>query len=212
MILVQDIHQVIARREVDFETAYRETAPRLNTDDASFLWLAWAPHGGGEGYEAVTLASFGDPDALARHQERMRYGDLGEWWASVEAMRYTLHSSTHVLESDAPTLSEGDHEPTLYRLDQLTVSVPLAQAREEVAHGLRDRQDDGILDVMAWWTPLLGDLDRPVVTVLNRIRSDEAFLEAFADPTQPWEGGVDGEFVVRRDTRLLRTARWSPWS
>jgi len=93
MILVQDIHQVIARREVDFETAYRETAPRLNTDDASFLWFAWAPHGGGEGYEAVTLASFGDPDALARHQERMRYGDLGEWWASVEAMRYTLHSS-----------------------------------------------------------------------------------------------------------------------
>jgi hypothetical protein len=36
--------------------------------------------------------------------------------------------------------------------------------------------------------------------------------EAFADPTKLWEGSVDGDFVVRRDTRLLRTARWSPWS
>jgi hypothetical protein len=212
VILVQDIHQVIARREIDFETAYRETAPRLDADDASFLWFAWAPHGGGEGYEAVTLTSFADEDALERYQERMRYGDLGEWWASVEAMRYALHSSTHVLEWDAVTVNEGDHEPALYRLDQLSVSVPLAQARERVTQAVGDSPNAGILDVVAWWTPLLGDLDRPSVTILNRIRSDEAFLEAFADPTKPWDGGVDGEFVVRRDARLLRTARWSPWS
>jgi hypothetical protein len=212
MILVQDIHQVIARREIDFETAYRETAPRLNADDASFLLFGWAPHGGGEGYEAVTLTTCANEDALERYQERMRYGDLGEWWASVEAMRYALHSSTHVLEWDAATVNEGDHEPALYRLDQLSVSVPLAQAREHVSHALRDSPQAGILDPRAWWTPLLGDLDRPSVTILNRIRSDEAFLEAFADPAKPWDGGIDGEFVVRRDTRLLRTARWSPWS
>jgi hypothetical protein len=212
MILVQDIHQVIARREVDFENAYRETVPRLDTDDASFLWFGWAPHGGGEGYEAVTLSLFADSHALDLHQERMRFGDLGEWWASVEAMRYTLHSSAHVLESATPTVSEGDHEPGLYRLDQLTISVPLQQARKVVGAALCDRQDDGILDVIAWWTPLLGDLDRSPITVLNRIRSDEAFLQAFADPTTPWEGGIDGDFVVRRDTRLLRTSRWSPWS
>jgi hypothetical protein len=212
MILVQDIHQVIARREVDFENAYRETVPRLDADDASFLWFGWAPHGGGEGYEAVTLSLFADSYALDRHQERMRFGDLGEWWASVEAMRYTLHSSAHVLESATPTVSESDHEPGLYRLDQLTISVPLQQAREVVGDALCDRQDDGILDVMAWWTPLLGDLDRSPITVLNRIRSDDALLQAFADPTTPWEGGIDGDFVVRRDTRLLRTSRWSPWS
>jgi hypothetical protein len=146
MILVQDIHQVIARREVDFETAYRKTLPSLNTDEASFLWFAWAPHGGGEGYEAVTLSSFADANALERHQERMRYGDLGEWWASVEAMRYTLHSSTHVLESDAPTVSEGDREPALYRLDQLTVSVPLAQVREDVVEVFRRH---GVVDPIA---------------------------------------------------------------
>jgi hypothetical protein len=211
MIVVQDIHQVIARREVDFEAAYRETLPKLSVDGANFLWFAWAPHGGGEGYEAVTLSSFSDADVLERHQERVRFGDLGEWWASVEAMRYSLHSTAHVLESDAPELVEGDRDPMLYRLDQLTVSVPLAQVREHVVVALHDRPDDGILDVMAWWTPLLGDLDRPSVTVLNRIRSDEAFLEAFAEPTKPWDGGVQGDFVVRRDTRLLRTARWSPW-
>jgi hypothetical protein len=212
MILVQDIHQVIARREVDFESAYRDAVPKLNGDAATFLFFAWAPHGGGEGYEAVTLSSFADGDALDHYQERLRYGDLGEWWTSVEAMRYTLHSSTHILESDPPTVETmDDHEPALYRLDQLTVSVPLAQARKEVATTLPDRPHDGILDVMAWWTPLLGDLDRPTVTVLNRIRSDEAFLEAFADPTKPWVGGVDGSYVERRDVRLLRTARWSPW-
>jgi hypothetical protein len=212
VILIQDIHQVIARREVDFEAAYRETVSRLDADDATFLWFAWAPHGGGEGYEAVTLSSFADADALGRHQERMRYGDLGEWWASVEAMRYSLHSSAHVFESDTPTVSAGDRDPALYRLDQLTVSVPLAQARAHIVNALRDCPDDGILDVVAWWSPLLGDLDRSSVTVLNRIRSDEAFLQAFSDPTKPWKGGIEGEFVVRRDTRLLRTARWSPWS
>jgi hypothetical protein len=124
---------------------------------------------------------------------------------------YTLHSSAHILGSDPPQVSEGNHDPALYRLDQLTVAVPLAQACERVAGALRDRHDEGILDVMAWWTPLLGDLDRPSVTVLNRVRSDEAFLEAFVDPSKPWLGGVEGEFIVRRDTRLLRTARWSPW-
>ena len=184
----------------------------LNADDARFVWFAWAPHGGGEGYEAVTLSTFANASALERHQERVRYGDLGDWWGSVEAMRYSLHSSTHVLESEIPVLSEDEHEPALYRLDQLTVSVPFAQAREDVGEAVRDRRVEGILDVMAWWTPFLGSLERPSVTVLNRIRSEEAFLEAFADPTKPWEGGVDGEFVIRRDTRLLRTARWSPWS
>jgi hypothetical protein len=213
MILVQDVHQVIARREVDFESAYRDAVPKLNDEAARFLWFAWAPHGGGEGYEAVTLSSFADVEALDHYQERLRYGDLGEWWTSVEAMRYALHSSTHFLESKPLTVeAKDDHDPALYRLDQLTVSVPLAEVHEKVVTALRDRRHDGILDVMAWWTPLLGDLDRPSVTVLNRIRSDEAFLEAFADPTKSWAGGVEGSFVVRRDVRLLRTARWSPWT
>jgi hypothetical protein len=127
-------------------------------------------------------------------------------------MRYSLYSSAHVFESDTPTVTAGDRDPALYRLDQLTVSVPLAQARAHIVDALRDRPDDGILDVVAWWSPLLGDLDGSSVTVLNRIRSDEAFLQAFTDPTKPWKGGIEGEFVVRRDIRLLRTARWSPWN
>ena len=98
-----------------------------------------------------------------------------------------------------PRSNEGDHEPALYRLDQLTVSLPLAQARQEVSGYCQSKEGRRILDVMAWWTPLFGYFDRPSVTVLNRIRSDEAFLEAFTDPDQtvgwrrPWR--------VRRSTR-----------
>jgi len=212
VLIVQDIHQVIGRRELDFESACREMASALNSDQARFLWFAWAPHGAGEGYEAVTLISVPDAEALDHLQERIRDGDLSERWTSIEGMRYGLESSTHVLESPSPTNTEGDREPALFRLDHLALSQPLRLARGKISTALAELTEEGTLEVAGWWTPLLGDLESPSVVVLNRIRSDAALLEAFADPAKPWSGALESAFVVGRNSRLLRTARWSPWT
>jgi hypothetical protein len=82
MLIVQDIHQVIGRRELDFESLYRSNIePSLKSDSGMSLpFFAWCPHGSGEGYEAVTLTALADGEALDRYQERIRFGDLGEIW------------------------------------------------------------------------------------------------------------------------------------
>lgn len=208
--MVQDIHQVIARREIEFETTYKEQAAQLNDDDCRLLMFAWAPHGGGEGYEAVTLMSFSGSAALGRHQERIRYGDLGQWWTSTESMRYGLHSSTHVLESPPLETKESDSEPRLFRLDRLALRVPLIELRNELPTGAAPVTDDGVLDVLGWWTPFFGDLEEPSLTVLNRVRSDDAFLEAFRHLDRPWTGSLEPSGAVREEARLLRSVPWSP--
>ena len=96
MIIALDIHQVIGRRELDFEDSYRDDyVGAVATDPhARLLWFGWLPHGAGQGYEAVTVTGFDDIEAWDRLVERTRYGDLAEWATEIDAMRY--HSVTTV--------------------------------------------------------------------------------------------------------------------
>ena len=65
------------------------------------------------------------------------------------------------------------------------------------------------MSIVGCWSPFLGELDEPVVSVLSRVASDDALRAAFAEPTQPWTGVPDLP-GARRLTRLLRSVTWSP--
>ena len=104
MLLIQDVHIVIGREELPFDDAYQNVfAPRVAEDAGTRLAaFFWAPHGAGEGYEAVTLTAVADADALARHQERLATGDLADCWLELEAKHRQLQSSLHVVAEWSP--------------------------------------------------------------------------------------------------------------
>jgi hypothetical protein len=220
VLVVQDVHRVIGRRELDFEGLYRETVePALEKDTGMRLpFFAWCPHGAGEGYEAVTITTLDDGAALDRYQERIRFGDLGEVWTQSEGMRYSLHSSVHLLQeavSDwqeliSPRTSTG---VLLYRLDILELSAA-AQSVTADLNQLVTRDDDaGVLSPLCWWSPLFGDGSDRSVAVLSRITSDAALKSAFSPGrvAEPWARSAEeliSGVVTRVHRRLLRSPAW----
>jgi hypothetical protein len=220
VLLIQDVHIVIGREEVPFDDLYQSGfAPRLAADPGTrFLGFFWAPHGGGEGYEAVTLTAAADIDAVARHQERLATGDLADMWLELEAKQRQLQSSLHVLADWSPLASDGldgfeigDHPTALFRLDSFTVDGAVADAVAAVESQQHDTPETSTVTVIGCWSPFLGNVDEPVVSVLSRVRSDEALRAAFAAPLEPW-AGVPELPGARRVTRLLRSVTWSPVS
>jgi len=218
VLLIQDVHIVIGREELPFDDAYQSAfAPGVAADPGTrFAGFFWAPHGGGEGYEAVTLTAVADVDALARHQERLATGDLADVWLDLEAKQRSLHSSLHVLADWSPIAADGldaftvhEHPTALFRLDAYTVDGPVADAVAAVEAQFRAASGDATVSIIGCWSPFLGDLDEPVVHVLSKLASDEALKAAFAEPTQPWSG-VPELPGARRLTRLLRSVTWSP--
>ena len=103
----------------------------------------------------------------------------------------------------------GEHPTALFRLDSFTVDGPVADAVAAVESQYRSSPDDATVSIIGCWSPFLGDLDEPVVSVLSRVPSDDALRAAFADPTRPW-AGVPELPGARRLTRLLRSVTWSP--
>jgi hypothetical protein len=218
VLLIQDVHIVIGREELPLDDAYQNVfAPRIADDPGTrFAAFFWAPHGGGEGYEAVTLTAVADVDALARHQERLATGDLADSWLELEAKQRQLQSSLHVVAEWSPfaagglhTFDIGEHPTAMFRLDSFTVDGPVADAVAAVESQYRNAPEDATVSIIGCWSPFLGDLDEPVVSVLSRVPSDDALRAAFAEPTKPWSG-VPELPGARRLTRLLRSATWSP--
>ena len=224
MIIIQEIHQVIGVQELPFEDSYRDTyLPAVATDpDTRLLWFGWAPHGGGQGYEAATITAARDLGAWDRLVERGRYGDLAAWATSIEAMRYSMQVHVCEVENVVPVDfadlnsvpgTAGDHAPSVLRLDSLRSADPrgvlaaLANAAASSASGM--------LAPAGCWASILGGLDRAPVHILYRIGSPDDLRDALgaADPLHQWSGsltvaaGLDDEPM---ETRLLRTARWSP--
>jgi hypothetical protein len=220
VLLIQDVHIVIGREEVPFDDLYQSGfAPRVANDPGTrFLGFFWAPHGGGEGYEAVTLTIADDIDAVARHQDRLATGDLADAWLALEAKQRHLQSSLHVLADWSPLAADGidgfdigDHPTALFRLDTFTVDGAVREAVDAVESQHRNPPDSSVVTIVGCWSPFLGDLDEPVVSGLSRVRSDDALRGAFAAPTKPWSG-VPELPGARRLTRLLRSVAWSPVS
>jgi hypothetical protein len=218
VLLIQDVQVVMGREEIPFDDEYRDQlAPSVAEDPGTRLaGFFWAPHGGGEGYEAITLTAVADADALARHQVRLSTGDLAECWSGFEAKVRSLQSTLHRVADWSPfaaaglgAFTVGEHATALYRLDSFTVARGVAAAAETIESQFRDAAQGTTVTIAGSWTPFLGDLEEPVVHVLSRVASDEALREAFSDPARTWGGTPEIE-GARRVTRLLRSSPWSP--
>ena len=224
MIIIQEVHQVIGKQELLFEDSYRDVyLPKVGEDPATRLLLfGWAPHGAGQGYEAVTITAAADFAAWDRHVERTRYGDLGEWATSVDAMRYELTVSLSVTEPWSPlagknlndiTSSAVDRDPVVFRLDTIAPVDPTAASKK--LEGASAGADTSLLQLAGVWSSALGELDGGALSALYHVASLERLHDVLdaQDPQLVWPGSLI--HAAQLDdapmrTRLLRTARWSP--
>jgi hypothetical protein len=225
VIIVQDIHQVIGERELDFEDAHRDVfVTEVAASGGRVLWFGWLPHGGGEGYEAVSITAFADLPTWDTWSERLRYGDLAEWATGVDAMRYTLVTSLHTvadwswlsslsLESVPATVEDG-HSPVLFRLDSIETSSGIASTVSAL-HSASTAASTELLEPVACWSSLFGDVAGQSVHMLYRVGSRERLADALddQDAQHVWLGSiVAAAGLTALRTRLLRTVRWSPLS
>src|SRR6516164_633069 len=104
MLFIHETHQVKGAREDDFEAAFRdEWMPRLaKSDDARLLWYTTQAHGSGPAYRFITITGVRDAAAWAALAERIRSGDLQEWMAALDTLRYDVTGKLLALVSWSP--------------------------------------------------------------------------------------------------------------
>jgi hypothetical protein len=224
VIIVMDIHQVIGERELDFEDTYRDVyMPAVAaTNDARLLLFGWLPHGGGEGYEAVTLTGVRGIDAWDAFSERLRYGDLAEWATAVDAMRYGLDTTLHdvakwspLAELDldlVPATAREERAPVLLRLDSIVPDGALAELDDALGKAAAN-SGPSLLELVGGWSSCFGDMAGDALHVLYRVVDREALAKALEDQDSnaAWRGSLAASIGQAAErTRLLRAARWSP--
>jgi hypothetical protein len=221
MIYCIERHHLIGEHDREFEELYARTyLPRLDEEDeARLLWYAQTPHGAGEAYYIVTVTGFADVAAWERWGERLRRGDLADWLEEADSRRYRCVGSlvselpwSPLQLTELPPASPGTSKPGLLRLDVLgfeRYEQLIAMSAWETDRKL------AVMELVGAFVPILAPFDEIQAFLLYRIGAHDEVVRAFdADGGRaPWLGGypLPGG-VVHLESRLLRTASWSPLS
>jgi hypothetical protein len=234
MLFLHEVHKVAGAREDEFDAAYRdEWMPTLaKTSDARLLWYLRLAHGSGAAYTVVTITGVESAAAWGELAERVRRGDLQQWSDHVDSMRHatTVKILTPVPWSPCQEIDLGsvpvtpeDHELTVYMEDTAWPFVGGLQRYLEAAGTLYSRtlarsKESGrsILEMEAAFQPLFGTHHTSEVVLWQKVVSENALLHLLTHETVP-EMKLPGTWMhdalaVRDqwESRLLRTASWSP--
>ena len=235
-IYLHEVHHVRGRSEDDFEAAFRDEGGWLRRlgegTDARLLWYANQAHGTGPAYRVVTITAVADGGAWERLARSVQHGDLRDWARRVDAVRHGVQAKLLLpvswspiadLDLAAEPAAPADHEPTLFMED---TGWPHAALDDYVDFWERDylpllsRQphDTRLLEIQACWTPALGAGRRPEAILWQRIHSQERLLDLLRTEVPP-ERRAPGTYMDTAldyrdqwESRLLRTAPWSPRS
>jgi hypothetical protein len=232
MLYVHEVHEVIGRREEDFEAAYRDGwMPLLGKgDDARLLWYCVHIHGTGPAYNVVTVTAVRDGAAWEALARRLQRGDLQDWQTEVDALRHRVTASVmlpvpwsplqEVDLAEVPATPQ-DHEPAIYMEDTGWPHAALVDYIDFWGtgyHALMQQRprDQRLLDIELCFQPAYGAGRRKEAVLWQRVLDHQRLLGLLTDETPP-ERKLPGTFMYEalayRDTwqsRLLRTTRWSP--
>lgn len=232
MLVLHETHRLVGTREDDLELAFRDRwLPELAaTDDARLLWFLRRAFGTGRGYEAVTLTALRDGAAYERLARRVQDGDLRAWAADLDRARHEVTGKLLLpvawsplagLDLDSVPVGGHEHAPTLYMEDaawphEAKLDDYLDAAREHYAPSLETESARSLLELRAVFQAALGAPRRREVVLWQRITHPERLSRLFTAEL-PSEVKAPGTWMhdalaVRDDweSRLLRTASWSP--
>jgi hypothetical protein len=235
VLFLHEIHEVMGACEDAFEAAVRELwLPALAVDDdARLLYFLHHAHGSGPSYQVVTLTAVRDGAAWERLAQRVAHGDLAGSAQQLDALRHDVTAKLLValpwsplrdVELAAVPVSGCDHEPTLFmedtvwpyegRLEEYVERAGSHYAAEMARAGAVGRS---LLRVEAGFRPAFGSHRRREVVLWQKVIEPRGLLALLAHEVPPEykrPGTWMHDALALRDrwqSKLLRSARWSPW-
>lgn len=234
MLLLHEVHRVAGAREEEFDIAFRDgLIPKLAESDGSrLIWYLRLAHGSGSAYTVVTYTACRDAAAWAELAERMRTGDLARWSSEVDAMRHgceakiltpTPFSPLQEIDLASVPVKGEDHELSLFMEDtawpfQGGLAAYLEKAATLYDHELATskKKGRGIIELEAAFQPVYGSHKTTEVVLWQRIVNHQALLWMLGNDLPP-EASAPGTWMHdalavrdRWESRILRTAAWSP--
>ena len=230
MLFIHEVHKVRGRAEDEFEAAFREGwMPLLGADDeARLLWYANHAHGSGPAYNVVTVTAVRNGAAWERLARRVQRGDLKRWMRDVDELRHDVEakllmplpwSPLQDVAFDEVPVDGREHELTLYMKDTIwpyedKFGEYIDRCGEVYAKSLD--QPASLLTIQAAFQPALGSHLRREVALMQRINRPEALVTLLQTEIPPEYRGPGTwmhdalDLRDRWNSRLLRTAAWSP--
>jgi hypothetical protein len=234
LLFLHEIHEVVGAREEEFEASFRRTwLPALARDgDARLLYFLHHAHGSGPSYQVVTITAIRDGSAWERLAERVSGGDLAGWAQDLDRLRHDVSAKLLVplpwsplreVDLAAVPVADEEHDPTLFMED--TVWPFESQLEEYVrksgSHYAAEMARAGaagrsLLRVEAGFRPAFGSHRRREVVLWQKVIEPRGLLallahEVPAEYKRPGTWMHDAlELRDRWESRLLRSARWSP--
>ncbi len=228
MIFWHEIHEVTGGRMDDFHTAIRERwRPLVERDgDARLVWFWDHGHGTGPSYHAISVVAVRDWTAWARLVDRLVRDDAARAWSrDVAALRRRVTGKLLLpvswsplqevdLGADLPVTTEPS--PSLYLHD---TGWPFPGQLENYIDALGavfypQTQRSRMIAVEACWRTCPGTGLGDEVVLLQKILDWDAFARLLSQgESRHQRGGWMEEGLEYRDrweSKLLRTASWSP--
>jgi hypothetical protein len=233
-LFIHEVHQVAGAKEDAFEAAFREGWMQKlgKTDDARLLWYLHLAHGSGAAYTVVTVTGVTDAAAWGALAERVRTGDLSSWATEVDAMRHRSTAKVLVpvpwsplqqIDLSSVPVTGDEHELTIYMEDTAWPFAGGLPAYLKAAGTLytetlvrSKKAGRNILEMEAAFQPLFGTAHPTEVVLWQKVANHEALLRLLStetDPAHKVPGTWMHDALEVRDqweSRLLRTASWSP--
>jgi hypothetical protein len=233
-IYLHEVHSVIGTQEDEFEAAFRDPGGWMDVlaqgDDARLLYFTHQAHGTGLAYRVVTITAVADGAAWERLARRIDGGDLTKLVDRIDNARHG-HMSKLLLPvswsplrdidlASVPT-TPAEHEPSLFMED---TGWPSSSLEEYIEFWEKDYhpmllsapEKYRLLEIQACWTVGYGAGRRPEGILWQRVDSLDRLIGLYAMEPTP-EQKAPGSYMERAlkfrdqwESRLLRTASWSP--
>lgn len=233
MLFIRELHEVVGAREDAFEAAFRDgIAPALaRGDDARLCYYLHHAHGSGPSYQVVTLTALRDFAAWGELARRMLDGDLAPLARELDALRHDTSAKALLPLPWSPLQqlelarvpAAGAHEPSLFMEDTVWpfegrledyVSRAGSHYRGELAQRASERR--GLIELQAGFRCAWGSGRRREIVLWQRVTDTRGLQQLLAGEIpaaykRPGTWMHDAlELRDRWESRLLRSARWSP--
>jgi hypothetical protein len=202
-------------------------------DDARALWFFHQAHGTGPSYTVVTVTAVRDGAAWERHVQRLEDGDLHPWAREIDAMRHSSSakllapvawSALQEVDLGSVPVDGSERSLALYmedtvlpyagKLDEYLAAASTLYARDTI--GKRMAEGTSLLDLRGCFRTIVGAHAGREVILWQRVVRPELLtplLTREVPAARRGPGTWMNDALAYRDqweSRLLRTAAWSP--
>jgi hypothetical protein len=234
VLYLHETHRVRGARADEFETAWRGQLDMIaKSDDARVLWFFHQAHGTGPSYTVVTVTALRDGAAWERHARRLEDGDLHPWTREIDAMRHdsalkllapVAWSTLQEVDLASVPVDGSERALALYmedtvlpyagKLDEYLHAASTLYARDTI--GKRMAEGTSLLDLRGCFRTVTGVHAGREVILWQRVVRPELLTPLLTREVPAQRRGPGtwmNDALAYRDqweSRLLRTAAWSP--